>query len=266
MEDHKKLKNYVKHESAKASHYNREAKYYDVINEKDSITINSFLENLFNKYKINTILDFTCGTGSQVFWLSKKGFKLIGCDINQKMLQIARKKSEEKLLKIKFVDGDMRTTKLGKFDAVITIFNSIGHLTKTDFKKTLQNIKFNLNPKGLYVFDIFNLNYLLKDDNITKLTIDWFRQINNNTIREIQYSTINSEGILASFDIYHETKRNNSLKISKAFQTLQIYNRQELNEILEEAGFQIINQCDINGEKFIEDETERILTIASKTE
>lgn len=32
----------------------------------------------------------------------------------------------------------MRTSHVGEFDAVITIFNAIGHLTKTDFEKTLQ--------------------------------------------------------------------------------------------------------------------------------
>ena len=59
-------------------------------------------------------------------------------------------------------------SQVGQFDAVITIFNAVGHLTKQDFKKAIQNIYTNLNDRGLYVFDIYNLNYLLYKDNITK--------------------------------------------------------------------------------------------------
>ncbi len=79
----------------------------------------------------------------------------------------------------------MRTMQAGKFDAVITIFNAIGHLTRSDFEKAMKNIYGNLNEKGIYVFDIFNLSYFLKDDNITKLTIDWQKKLGNRRLREI---------------------------------------------------------------------------------
>jgi SAM-dependent methyltransferase len=43
------------------------------------------------------------------------------------------------------------------FDAVITIFNAVGHLTKSGFEKAIRNIHRNLNAGGIYVFDILNL-------------------------------------------------------------------------------------------------------------
>ena len=58
---------------------------------------------------------------------------------------------------VKFIDGDMRTLKAGKFDAVITIFNAVGHLTKASFVKAMKNIHQNLKSGGIYVFDILNL-------------------------------------------------------------------------------------------------------------
>ena len=181
--------------------YNKEAKYYDLFNEKNSIVINEYLEHIFKKHKIKTILDLTCGTGSQVFWLSKKGFYIVGYDINNNMIKIANEKAYNKGVNLKFAKGDIRTTHVGEFDAVITIFNSIGHLTKQDFEKAIQNIYANLKYGGLYVFDIFNLNYLLEDNNITKLTIDWLKKSDKCTTREIQYSTIDPHGILTSYDI-----------------------------------------------------------------
>lgn len=252
------------HTSAKASHYNKEAKHYDTFNEKNSEKINHLIEKILKKYKVKTVLDLTCGTGSQVLWLTKHGFEVVGSDINNKMLNIAKIKAKEENLNIKFIKGDMRTTQAGKFDAVITIFNAVGHLTKGDFEKAMRNIHSNLNEKGIYVFDIFNLSYFLKDDNITKLTIDWQKKSENTTVREIQYSTINEDGILASYDIYHEQEGSNKPKIATAFQTLQIYSANQLKEMLDKNGFKVLRQCGFNGSKLIEAKTERIVTITRK--
>jgi ubiquinone/menaquinone biosynthesis C-methylase UbiE len=64
---------------------------------------------------------------------------VIGSDINTKMLKIAREKSKKKKLDISFIKGNMRSINVGVFGAVITIFNSIGHLTKLDFEKAIRN-------------------------------------------------------------------------------------------------------------------------------
>ena len=254
----------VSHHSAKPSHYNKEAGHYDKFNEKNSALINQTIEKILKKYKAKTVLDLTCGTGSQVFWLAKCGYDVVGSDINSKMLMIAKNKAKKQKLNIKFVKGDMRTSKAGKFDAVITIFNAIGHLTKYDFEKSMRNIHANLNDGGLYVFDIFNLSYLLKNDNITKLTIDNQKKYGNKKVREIQYSTISNDGILASYDIYHEQIGSNKPKISKAFQTLQIYSKKQIKAMLQRNGFKVLKQCNIDGSKFSDSKSDRMLTIARK--
>lgn len=82
--------------------------------------------------------------------------------------------------------------------------------------------------------------------------------------REVQYSTINNDGILTSYDIYHEQKGVDAPKISTAFQTLQIYSGMQLCEMLERNGFEVLQQSDIDGNKFDDKKTERILTIARK--
>lgn len=252
------------HYSAKASHYNKDAKHYDKFNEENSKVINKTLENILKDHKVKTVLDLTCGTGSQVLWLTKNGYDVTGVDISSMMLKIAKNKAGQEKLNIKFLEGDMRNLYVGKFDGVITIFNSIGHLTKLDFEKAMRNINSNLKPGGLYIFDINNLDYLLKDNNITKLTIDWQKITDDTKIRDIQYSTINPEGILASYTISHEQKGAEKPKISNSFQTLQIYSPMQLKEMLERNGFEILEQLDIDGSKFINDKTDRILTVAKK--
>ena len=252
------------HITAKPSHYNKEADTYDAFNEKNSKVINQIIASYFKKYKVKSVLDLSTGTGSQAFYLSKLGYEIVGVDINSKMLVIAKNKLKKSDKNIKFLKGDMRTKKVGKFDAAITIFNAIGHLTRSDFDSALKNIHANLKLGGIYVFDIFNLDYLLSDNNITQLTIDNQKEIGNKKLREIQYSTINEEGVLASYDIYHEQEPNKPPKISKAYQTLQVYSKEQLVDMLQSNGFSILMQSDIDGSRFYKYKTERLLVVAKK--
>lgn len=254
-----------KHISAKSSHYNQQAKHYDVFNQDNwTKALNQTVEKILKKYKVKSIVDLTCGTGSQVFWLAKKGYEIVGSDFNEKMLSIARQKAKISRLKIKLVKGDVRNVQLGQFDAAITLANAIGHLTKSDFAKALQNIHSNLKPKGLYLFDINNLAYLLKSNNITTLTIDWFKTLGRATVRDIQYSTINPEGILASYTTSYVQKNSKEFKKVSNSQTLQIYTAQQLKMILKQQGFKVLNQYGIDGSKFNNFKTPTILTVAQR--
>ena len=256
----------LSHQSAKPSHYNQDAKHYDVFNEENSASINKTIEKFLKRYKAKTVLDLTCGTGSQVFWLTEHGYDVVGSDINSKMLNVARTKAKEQGLAIKFLKADMRDADIGTFDAAITIFNAVGHLTKADFAKAVRNIGANLKEGGLYIFDIFNLSCLLDKDNITTFTIDWFKRIGDTTARVIQYSTIDKDGVMASFTREYEQTTKGKPKVIESAQTLQIYRADELRDLLKENGFLVLNQCAVDGSKFNETTTDRILTVAKKME
>lgn len=253
------------HSSALPSHYSKQAYSYDVFNQDNWVKqLNQTIENLLKKYKVKTILDMTCGTGSQVFWLNKCHHEVIGSDFNSNMLKIAKNKAKKEKLAIKFIKGDVRTLKVGKFDTVITMANAIGHLTKNDFEKALRNIHANLKDGGLYLFDINNLAYLIKENNITKLTIDWHKNSGSTTFRDIQYSTIDKDGILASYTTSYIQKDSQKPKVTHNAQTLQIYSAKQLKEILLKNGFKILRQLGIDGSTFSNTKTETILTVAQK--
>jgi 2-polyprenyl-3-methyl-5-hydroxy-6-metoxy-1,4-benzoquinol methylase len=252
------------HTTAQPSHYDAAAEHYDTFNEANRCVINQTIATILKEYGATSVLDMTCGTGSQVFYLAKQGFKVVGSDINAKMLNIAKDKAEKEHLDIQFIQGDMRSLKVGTFDAVITIFNAIGHLTKSDFEKAIRNIKNNLKKGGIYIFDIFNLSYLQEGNNITNLTIDWQNITDDTKVRDIQYSTIDDKGILASYSIHSEQRGSEQLKISESEQTLQVYTAQQLKGILNKHGFQVLRQCDVDASPFHETSTESILTVAQK--
>lgn len=254
----------VVHKTAKPSDYNKESAGYDAFNEARSALINYTTEQILKKYNVRTALDLTCGTGSQVFWLTQQGFQVIGVDINSQMLAIAKQKAARENLTIQFLKGDMRSAHIGEFDAVITIFNSIGHLTKADFELALRNIHQNLKKDGLYIFDIANLDYYLNGNNITQLTVDWSTTIDDMQFRDIQNGTLDTDGILALFNICCTQKGIEKPKIKKCVKTLQIYSATQLKEILTSNGFRVLEQKGIDGYRFNEELTDRILTVAQK--
>lgn len=246
--------------------YNKDSELEHAFSEDtaNSITTNRTIEKILKKYKVKTVLDLTCGTGSQVFWLTKRGYKVTGSDISPGMLKIAKSKASTEKINIKLLLGDMRTIRVGKFDAAITIFNAIGHLTKLGFEKAMRNIHRNLNDDGIYVFDIFNLNYVLDNNNISKLSLDRVKTVGNTKLREIQHSIINNKGILISYTTYYIQKGSDKPKISKTVGTLQLYTAKELRDMLTRNGFKVLEQYGINGSKFSEMKTERIITIATR--
>lgn len=254
----------LSHSSAKSSHYDLGAKHYDGYNEKNSQSINQLIGKLLTKYKVKSVLDLTCGTGSQVFWLARRGYEVVGSDINSKMLAIAKNKAKKTKVPLKLLKGDMRTLRVGQFDAVVTIFNAVGHLTKSDFEKAMRNIHQNLKRGGIYIFDIFNLNYLTKHDHIKKLTIDWQQKSGSTMVRDIQYSTVDNRGILASYNISHIQKGSNKPKITTSTQTLQIYEAKQLKAMLHRNGFKVLSQYGFDGYKLSESMPERIITVAKK--
>ena len=245
--------------------YKKLPEFFDAhnITNKTEIT-NRVIEKLLSKYDVRTVLDFSCGTGSQVFFLNKFGYKVTGVDFSSPLLKIARNKALRENLSINFLDGDMRKLEVGKFDAVITIFNAIGHLTKTDFNKTLKNIYKNLNDKGLYLFDIFNLE-AMTDTAVNNLTLGYKKTVKDKQIQHTQYSTINKDkGLITSYDNYIIDKIGGSVKrINNKF-TLQIYKAKELRLMLTENGFKTLGQYGLDGLEFKESKTLNILTLAQK--
>ena len=247
--------------------YSKLYKYYDLLSaSQDEIDRkNHFTDRILSQHKVKTVLDFTCGTGAQLFGLTTLGYQVTGVDLSPFLLKIAREKSQQKKLGVELIEGDVRETQVGSFDAAITIFNAIGHLTKTDFEKGIRNIHENLVIGGVYVFDIFNLN-AMTDDAIKNLAMDVKVITGDTKIYHSQNSEIDREnGRLTSYDCFTIEKECNEPKVLKDKFTLQIYTARELRRILIRNGFEVLGQYELNGSKLSEQETVNMLTVAKKS-
>ena len=225
---------------------------------------NEILHKLLKEHTVETILDLTCGTGSQVLYLAKKGYKVAGSDFSPKLVEIAKQKSKKENLKCEFFDGDMRRAKLGKFDACITMFNAVGHVTKNDFKKTIKNISDNLKDGGIYIFDIFNLQALTKEV-VKDFACQNQKQIEDATLLQSQVSMVDKKkGLLISYDNYTLQKNVEKPTMFSNTFSLQIYTADELKQILHANGFKVLKQSSLDGTKFIPKKSISILTVAQK--
>ncbi len=70
--------------------------------------------------------------------------------------------------------------------------------------------------------------------------------------------------ILASYTLLYEQEKNHPPKLSETRQTLQVYTAAQLKDMLHRNGFKVLKQCSIDGSRFHEYRTERLLLIARK--
>jgi SAM-dependent methyltransferase len=98
------------------------------------------------------LLDLGCGTGnhSQYF---KKDFNVVGVDLSDEMLAIARQKVPE----VKFQQGNARTFNLDQqFDVVAMMSAVLGYQhANEEVIATLRNVRSHLRPGGMFVFDVW---------------------------------------------------------------------------------------------------------------
>ncbi len=239
--------------------------WFDAHNIKaDTDYKNASLREILLSCGVKTVLDLTCGTGSQVFHLSEHGFDVTGSDFSPKLLDIARNKSKALGKDISFIEGDMRNIQVGQFDAVITMFNAIGHVSKQDLSQTLQNVRSNLNPDGLYVFDIFNLD-AMNPNAIKSLEVIQEKEAGGARFHLRQVSKIDHEnGLMISMDRYDIYWNDGRREQRENTFTLQIYTADELKELLQQNGFSLVSQTALDGSEFDNDKSLEILSVAKK--
>jgi SAM-dependent methyltransferase len=82
-----------------------------------------------------TILDVSCGIGTQAIGLAKRGFKVTGSDLSTRASARAKVEAQHRAVEIDFSVCDMRAIQAHhqcQFDVVVSCDNSITHLLSDD--------------------------------------------------------------------------------------------------------------------------------------
>ncbi len=146
------------------SQYENFAYIYDhLMEEVDYDKWLTFIDKLFKEHNIDSVCDLGCGTGNMTIPISQKGYDMIGVDLSEDMLMVAREKAAEAGQDILFLNQNMKEFELyGTVDAIIATCDSVNYLKPEDIPQFLKWVHNYLNPEGLFVFDL-NTEYKFKN-------------------------------------------------------------------------------------------------------
>jgi SAM-dependent methyltransferase len=174
--------------------------YHILYKDRDDTDARVFMQNItaFLQLKSKThILDLACGKGRHSVFLNSLGYKVTGADLSENSIAFANTFANENL---NFVEHDMRSPMVNKYDAIFNLFTSFGYF-ENDHEdiKVLQNIKNGLKENGVAVIDFLNVVVAEKNlvanevKSIDGIDFSIHRKIENGfIIKEIEF-TIDEE-------------------------------------------------------------------------
>ena len=117
-----------------------------------------YLTGLLKEYGIKDglIAELGCGTGTMTRLLAKAGYDMIGIDLSEEMLDIARYDHPEVEEDILYLHQDMREFELfGTVAAVVSLCDSMNYITsEEDLLKVFRLVNNYLDPGGYFIFDM----------------------------------------------------------------------------------------------------------------
>ncbi|ALM74796.1 class I SAM-dependent methyltransferase [Thermococcus barophilus] len=228
------------------------AEYYDVIYRRRAERVGEeidFVEEIFKndaKREAKKVLDLACGTGIPTVELARRGYEVVGLDLHEEMLRVARRKAQELGLNIEFIHGDALDINFeNEFDAVTMFFSSIMYFDENAIKQLFNSVIKALKPGGVFVADWSNLCFLQfdraptiweeKNGDETVITTSW-KEIENATQRfHLKYlvQILKPNGTIRAFHVHEVlnayTPREIRLLAEKYFSEVKIYGDMKRN-------------------------------------
>lgn len=213
-------------------------------------------------YRPKTLLDLACGTGTAAIILAKRGLKVYGVDISLHMLRVAERKAEDAKVHIKFTRSDMINFILPeKVDLVISLFDSINYLVKSDkLLAMFERVRLHLKKGGLFLFD-FNTLYTIK--------YVWDNSVHISPLSEnlliIESNTYNerSKTTTKMLTLFAKQKKEIFKRICEKH-VERGYTLEEIKALLIRAGFGLLNCYDCFTFNEPKPETRRIFCVGKK--
>lgn len=145
-----------------ASAYKRMTRDYDRVIEHQPFFINAYalydklLNSILNGRRYEKILDVGCGNGAQTVRLAGHGKEVIGVDIAEDLLCVARERCRS-MPNVRFSKEDARKLSFpdGVFDCVLSYGDVLSHILD-GYEKALSEISRVSKPGALITFEVDN--------------------------------------------------------------------------------------------------------------
>lgn len=223
--------------------YSYFAEYYDKLTENVNYREKAdYLTELFRRHghEWGTTLDLACGTGSLTLELKKRGVDIFGADASEDMLAEAQMKAFDEELQILFLCQKMQYLDLyGGIDTCICTLDSVNHITsKRELAAAFGRVSTFLRDDGLFVFDantVYKHREILGDNcyiyDTDKVFCAWqnnYNAKNNKVIITLDFFEPNGKGYTRTSEQFAE----------------RAYTREEMGEMLDSAGLEIVEVYD----------------------
>lgn len=204
--------------------------------------LDKLIQNKMQQFPL-TVLDASCGIGTQAIGLAKRGYQVHATDLSPASVERAKKAAEAFGVSLTFGVADLRSLETeieGIFDVVISCDNALPHLlSNEDLQLAANNLWAKLKPNGLLIASIR----------------DYDRVIHEKPRSMMPHVIDSPEGRRIIFQVWDWSKEGNSYQINHFivreiagnWQTqvcstqYRALLRNELSLILREAGFSDIN-------------------------
>jgi SAM-dependent methyltransferase len=139
------------------------SRHYDLLYKtKDYVKEVEYVSRMLARHapEARTLLDLGCGTGIHACAFARAGYRVMGVDSSETMLDQARERAKREIKRdccgaVEFVRGDIRHFDLSQhFDVVVALFHVVSYLpTNDDLHAAFSRIREHLTAKGLLIFD-----------------------------------------------------------------------------------------------------------------
>ena len=207
------------------------------------------LSTIISKYgeqPIQTVLDVSCGIGTQAIGLAEKGFRVTASDFSSEEIKRAQEEAKRRYLDIDFSVCDMREAyrhHQAEFDLVISCDNSIPHLLNDEeILKALSQLYACTCSGGVCLLSLRDYDKEARGRNIVKP----YGVREEADKRYLVFQVWDFEGDVYDLSVYfiEEGRQTNSVKTHVMRSRYYAISPHHLAELMEEAGYVSVVRLD----------------------
>jgi len=208
----------------------------------------AFYVNAAKKYG-DPVLELGCGTGRITLAIAEAGYRIVGLDLSERMLERAAEKRaalrREARERVHLVQGDMTQFELGeKFRAIVIPFRPFQHLVETEQQMAcLDCVRKHLAPNGRLILDFFQTDpermhdpKFLKESPLVEYDLPDGRHVALSERVAAFHRAVQRNDVEMIFRVTHADGRHERLVMEW---TLRYFFRYEVEHLLARCGFQL---------------------------
>ncbi len=217
---------------------------WDKSMERQASMLDSVIKEMWGE-AVSTVLDVSCGIGTQSLGLAKLGYQVTASDLSPDEIERAKQEAEARGLSVAFSAADMREAHnhhARQFDVVISCDNAVPHLlTDEDILAAFRQMFECTSPGGVCIISVRDY----QNEDFTKPQVKPYGIREEDGVRWILFQVWEPKGETYDVTIYFVEDRGcqqcQTHALRSTYNTIGI---SKLMDIMSQAGFAGVNRLD----------------------